>query len=168
MRRVTAAIASGVLLCACRASPSTVELLPIDGPGVRALPRERPAAATVVNFWATWCAPCKEEFPDLLAVGRTYAPRGVALHFVSLDFPSEGEAARAFLAEQGAPTPSYLRAGKDDAFITAVNPRWSGALPATSIFDRDGRIRYFFEGKITRERLSEALDALLTVEEESP
>ena len=145
----------------CRGPSGAVELLPIDGPGVRALAEGGEARATVVNLWATWCAPCKEEFPELIRVGRSYAERDVRLHFVSLDFPSEREAAMAFLTAQRAPSPSYLRTGKDDAFINAVNPRWSGSLPATIVFDGEGRIRYFYEGKITEDRLSEALDQVL-------
>jgi thiol-disulfide isomerase/thioredoxin len=152
----------------CRSSaeaPRDPALRPVDGPGVRRLVEAADAEAVVLNFWATWCEPCKEEFPMLVRVGRAYAARGVRLHFVNMDFPSERSAAVAFLRAQGAALPSYAKTGKDHAFITAIHPRWSGVLPATIIFADGGELRHFWEGRIDEATLSGALDALL---EETP
>lgn len=153
-----------LVLAGCRSAGSadnSPSLVPIDGPGVVGLVKASDAPAVVVNLWATWCAPCKEEFPTFVEVGRTYADRGVELHFVSLDFPEESGAALDFLKSQGAPLPSWLKKGKDHAFITALHSEWSGALPATFIYDSEGRLRSFFEGQVDRPTLVGAVEALL-------
>ena len=101
----------------------------------------------LVNMWATWCVPCREEFPDLLRLRRDYAGRGLRVVLVSGDFHSEAAAARRFLQEQGVDFPTYIKAGKDMEFINAFEPRWSGVLPATFIYDTDGALRHAWEQK---------------------
>jgi len=123
------------------------ELLPASAAEVLAAVREPGADAVIVNVWATWCVPCREEFPDLLRVHRELAPEGVRLILVSADFPRNAEAARRFLAEQGVDFPTFRMTGKDAAFIDGLDPRWSGALPATWIYDGSGRVRHFWEDK---------------------
>lgn len=105
------------------------------------------AKVTVVNVWATWCVPCREEFPDLLKLRRAYQDKGVQVLFVSGDFASEREQVLAFLGEQGVDFPTYLKTGDDMQFIDAFDPKWSGALPATFIYDRQGRQRHALLGK---------------------
>jgi thiol-disulfide isomerase/thioredoxin len=105
------------------------------------------AKVTVVNIWATWCIPCREEFPDLLKLRRTYKDRGVAVLFVSGDFGSERQAVVDFLAEQGVDFPTYLKTGDDMQFINAFDPKWSGTLPATFIYDAHGERRAALHGK---------------------
>ena len=101
----------------------------------------------VVNVWATWCIPCREELPDLLKLRRDYKDRGVELLLVSGDFSSEREQAAAFLSEQGVDFPTYIKTGDDMAFINAFDPKWSGALPATFIYDGQGKLRHALLGK---------------------
>lgn len=154
------------LLASCRSqrsgSLSEGPLVPIDGPGLQRAIRATPGeAAVVVNFWATWCEPCKEELPMLVDVGRAYAPQGVTLRFVSMDFEEEHPAALAHLEAQGAPLPTFARIGKDDPFIRSVHPEWSGALPATIVYGPNRELRYFWEGKIDEGLLTEALDTLV-------
>ena len=137
-------------------------LIPIDGHGVQKLVQSAEASSVVVtNFWATWCGPCKEEFPDFLSVSRAYAERGVKFHFISMDFPEETPAAIDFLKTQGAPLPSYIRKGKDHDFIMSIRPMWSGAIPATGIYGPNGELRYFWEGKVDKATLTRALDSLV-------
>lgn len=133
-------------------------LLPIDGPGVKARVRASTSPVVVLNLWATWCGPCKEEFPELVELGRAH-PDDVDLVFVSLDFDSEQGSAEAFLRAQGAELPSYIKTGKDDPFIQAVHHRWSGALPATLVFGPERKLRKFWEGRVTREMLESAVAA---------
>lgn len=117
------------------------------------------AAATIVNVWATWCGPCREEFPGLLAVARNHPD--VRLVLVSADFDTEIAAVRAFLREQGVTDTSYFKADADQAFIDGVDPRWSGALPATVVFDATGRSIAFWEGAADSARFEQALAAAL-------
>jgi thiol-disulfide isomerase/thioredoxin len=122
-------------------TPATVEevLAVVCQPGARAV---------VLNVWGTWCGPCREEFPDLLRLHRDYRDRGLRLVLLSVDFDSELPQVNRFLAEQGVDFDTYLRSGGDDnAFIDTLSPRWSGALPATFIYDGSGTLRDFWEGK---------------------
>lgn len=134
----------------CRADSSPVAPL-IEAEPVQLLDAVRApgAKAVVVNLWATWCLPCREEFPDLLRLRRAYADRGVRLVLVSGDFGSERPQVEAFLREQGVDFPTYLKTGSDMALIDAFDPQWSGALPATFIYDGQGRRRHSLFG-ITR------------------
>jgi thiol-disulfide isomerase/thioredoxin len=140
-----------------RAATESVEITPASGDEIRRAIRVSGARATVVNVWATWCLPCREEFPDLMRLYRTYRDSGVALVLVSADFEDQLDAARQFLIEQGVDFPSFFKGGKDAEFIDALDPRWSGALPATWIYDADGVIRHFREGKTTFQALEQKL-----------
>jgi thiol-disulfide isomerase/thioredoxin len=95
----------------------------------------------VVNFWATWCEPCREEFPDFIELQRRQASRGLLVLAVSLDAPSERDReVKKFLAEMQPVFPVLIKtAGDPDEFINAIDPRWTGSLPATLIYDRAGR-----------------------------
>ena len=160
MRSLSALTVAVAMLTGCESSSSR-ELIDIDGPGLLRMIRSGAGPLTVINVWATWCGPCKEEFPDLLAVARAYKSKGVRLAFVSTDFGPDRAAAVEFLKAQGAPLPSYIKAGKDEAFIEALDPRWVGTLPATVIFDNTGRRVKFFQGKLDKSTLERTLDALL-------
>lgn len=120
------------------------------------------AALKVVNFWATWCAPCLEEFPDFIRLGKDLADQGVEVFFVSMDFEDEKPAVEAFLAEQGYSETSYLRVGKDQEFITAIQEEWTGALPATFLYSQNGSLVDFWQGtpvgyEALKERVLQAL-----------
>jgi thiol-disulfide isomerase/thioredoxin len=117
--------------------------------------------ATLVNVWATWCAPCKEELPALLRVARERARDGLRLVLISADFPDQLSAVHRFLAEQGVTDTTYLETGSEMTFINALSPRWSGALPATFVYDGRGQLTDFWQGKADSARFSRSIDALL-------
>jgi thiol-disulfide isomerase/thioredoxin len=119
------------------------------------------ARAVLVNVWATWCLPCREEMPDLLRLRRDYAERGVRLILVSGDFSGDAGEAAAFLGEQGVDFPTYLKKGPDMEFIDAFDPKWSGALPATFIYDADGHLRHSIHGVASYDQLEEKLRNVL-------
>lgn len=134
---------------------------PATGPEVLEAVRTAQKPVVVVNVWATWCIPCREEFPDLLKLRRAYRDRGVEVLFVSGDFAGERDQAAAFLTEQGVDFPTYIKSGDDMAFIDTLDPKWSGALPATFVFDRRGRLRHALLGKSTYAQLeAKVLDVL--------
>jgi thiol-disulfide isomerase/thioredoxin len=136
-------------------------LIGVTGAQLLEAVRARDARYVVVNVWATWCGPCREEFPYIQSVTRAFADRGVDLVFVTTDFDSEREAALAFLREQKADLPSYIKQGPDEAFIEAINPEWSGALPTTIVFDSEGRRVRVWNGKVERADLEQALTELV-------
>jgi len=124
--------------------------------------RKPGAGAVLVNVWATWCAPCREEFPDVLHVARDLGPKGFRLVLVSVDFPGDEEAATKFLSGEGVDFPTYVRTGKDEAFVDGLEPQWSGAIPATFLYDSKGKLVRFWEGKasypVIKRRAQAALD----------
>jgi thiol-disulfide isomerase/thioredoxin len=123
--------------------------------------RKPGARAVLVNVWATWCEPCREEMPDLVRAYRAHKAEGLRLVLVSSDDPDNRAEAEKFLASQGVDVDSFLKLGDDMAFINGLEPRWSGALPASFIFDGRGRAVAFWPRQITHHeldtRLTEAL-----------
>jgi len=107
------------------------------------------AKGTLVNVWASWCQPCRYEFPEIVKLARAYEAQGLHVVFVSADFTEDLPNARNFLAEQGVDWPTYYKTGDDQAFINALDPKWSGALPGTFVFDAHGVLRDSWEGKAT-------------------
>ncbi|NIT58078.1 MAG: redoxin family protein, partial [Aliifodinibius sp.] len=95
--------------------------------------------AVLVNVWATWCAPCIEEFPYIVDLQKKYDEE---LHvvFISADFPGQRSKALEFLKEQNVDWTTYFKTGKDQAFIEALSSDWSGALPFTKVLNKDGEI----------------------------
>ncbi len=118
----------------------------------------------LVNFWATWCVPCREEFPDLVKIREQYGESRLDFILVSLDDPSDIEkAVPEFLSEQRANNlPSYLLHAADESVaINFVDPDWSGELPATFLYDRTGNVVFKHKGRIKPAELRVALDAAL-------
>ena len=117
----------------------------------------------VMNAWATWCIPCREEFPDLMRIHREFQGRGVRLMLVSTDFDSELPAVHRFLTAQGVDFPTFIKNDQDMRFIDGIEPRWSGAQPATFLYDGDGKKLWFHEGKVAYDTLKTRLEAALAV-----
>jgi thiol-disulfide isomerase/thioredoxin len=161
--RLAAALSAGAILAAALGAAAAPSVGSIDKDGLAAeLSRQR-GRVVVLNFWATWCEPCREEFPLFVSLDREMRPRGLSVISVSLDAPSSLEGSvRPFLAAQNAAFACFIKsAGDDDPFINAIDPAWSGALPATFVYDAAGiRVHSFF-GPVTRERLAEAVTPLL-------
>jgi thiol-disulfide isomerase/thioredoxin len=141
-------------VAAAAASP---ELRPASAGEILSAIRGAGSKATVLNVWATWCGPCREEFPDLIRLHRTYRERGLDLVLVSTDFDDQVDAARRFLADHGVDFLTYLKTGKDMEFIDSLNPEWGGALPATFVYDTEGRLVEFWEGKATFEEMEQRM-----------
>lgn len=117
---------------------------------------------TLVNMWATWCAPCRHEMPALLNVARAHRADGLRLMLVSTDFDDQIVSVRKFLSTQSVNETTYIKMGDDNSFINAIHPKWSGALPATFVYDRSGRLTDFWEGAADENRFEHAVIAALT------
>jgi thiol-disulfide isomerase/thioredoxin len=153
------------------ASPHAASSHQAGPPIVRATPAEivtratRPGArVTIVNVWASWCVPCREEFPALLRVARSHRADGLRLVLVSADFDDQIGAARRFLVTQGVTDTCWLKTGSDMTFIDMLHPSWSGALPATLVYDAHGRLTAFWEGAADSTRFEQAVRAALTAD----
>ena len=110
--------------------------------------------ATVLNFWATWCGPCRIEFPDLMAYDREMEGEGVEVRFVSVDDAEMMPNVRTFLDEQGVTERSYV--SPDNTTLAGqFNPRYGASLPFTLVMDSDGIVRGAHMGVITKPALTE-------------
>jgi len=117
----------------------------------------------LINFWATWCDPCREEFPDLVKVDSDYRSKGLNFVAVSLDDITDIKTAvPKFLNEMKATMPVVLLNVNDpEPAIKAVDDKWDGELPATFLYDKEGKIVYRHFGKIKPDELRAALDKVV-------
>ena len=136
------------------------EVIPLSPKGYKKLIRQHRGHVVVVNIWSTYCDPCREEFPDFLSVYERYKNQNVDFLFISIDWPEDMNRVFKFLEKQHVRFRTYIKDGKDMEFIEAVSPRWSGAIPATLIYDEEGRLRVFREGLLTRDKLEVAIKRL--------
>jgi thiol-disulfide isomerase/thioredoxin len=151
-----------LLLSSAGALLAAPPLKPVDETSYRALIKAQSGQVAMVDFWATWCVPCRKEMPWLASLAARYQPKGLRLITVSADEPEqEAEAAR-FLERAKVSGPAYVRHAKDDdAFIRSVDPKWSGALPALFLYDRSGRLVKSFIGESDPKAIESALSKLL-------
>jgi thiol-disulfide isomerase/thioredoxin len=133
----------------------------IDGAGLKTAlkPNGRPLVA---NFWATWCDPCREEFPDLVLLDADYKGR-VDVVTVSLDDLAEiNRDVPKFLGEMKASMPAYLLKVEDEnAVINSITADWQGGLPFTILYNEQGEIAYFKQGKFKPLELRAEIDKLM-------
>ncbi|MGH9789282.1 MAG: TlpA disulfide reductase family protein [Candidatus Acidiferrales bacterium] len=145
----------------------TAEAEWVDLKGLQERLAEERGRVVVVNYWATWCEPCREEFPEFVEFHEHWAGRGVTFLSVSLDVASVRDTeVKKFLAEQRVPFPVFIRTGAQDPndFINAIDRKWTGELPATFVYDREGQRRHSLFGKQTRKSLEAAVKPLLAAE----
>ena len=116
----------------------------------------------LVNFWATWCGPCREEFPDLVEIDAEYRGK-IDFFTVSLDFVEElNTSVPGFLNEMKAEMPTYLLVSEDEnAIISSISKDWSGGLPFTVLYDQNGEIAFRRQGKVDYETLREEIEKTL-------
>ena len=153
-------LALGAPVSAAPIPAERVELVPATAQEVLGAARAAGAKVAIVNLWASWCIPCREEFPDLVRFYQAHRD-DVALFFVSGDFASDTAPAREFLADQGVDFRTYLKTQKDAEFIDAFDPEWSGALPATFLYDAGGVRRRSLLHPVTYDTLQSEVDWIL-------
>ena len=136
----------------------------VDQAGLTALLKRDNGRPLLVNFWATWCEPCRDEFPDLIKIDSEYRGQGLDFITVSLDDFSEIKTeVPKFLQQMGANMPAYLLNVADpEPSIKAVDPNWGGALPATVLYDKHGKIVFKHFGRIKPEPLRAAIEKIVS------
>jgi thiol-disulfide isomerase/thioredoxin len=120
----------------------------------------------VVDVWATWCAPCLERFPRMVALDRRWRDRGVSFVSLSVDNREDRQAvdeARRFLVRVGAAFPNYLL---DENVLRGLEMLDLSGIPAVLVYDREGRLRHKLTGdnpnrQFTDRDVEEAVKALL-------
>jgi thiol-disulfide isomerase/thioredoxin len=146
------------------AKAPTADLPLIDLAGYNQVLAKYRGKPLVVTFWATWCEPCRDEFPLLVQLQKQYAPQGLAIFGVSLDDDADMNLVRRFLARNQPGFPSYRqKPGIDvDSFYRGVNPAWTGSMPETIFYGRDGRIVGHFIGEQPRAAFEEGIHQVLS------
>ena len=129
-------------------APKT-QLPPLEGSGLPGLDSVSfPGGVTLVNVWASWCAPCREEHPMLLALAQDKRFR-----LVGMNYKDSAENARRFLGDLGNP---FAAIGIDEAGRSAIDWGVYG-VPETYVIGRDGRVLYRHVGPLTPDSLAKVL-----------
>lgn len=115
----------------------------------------------VVNFWATWCAPCIKELPYFEKINEDYKNQNLNVLLVSLDFPRQYESKlKPFIKAKNLKSQVVCLDDTDqNRWIPAIDSSWSGALPATIIYR--GNKRKFYEKSFTQEELEKEVKQFL-------
>lgn len=126
-----------------------VVLEKIDKKGIAKLLKNETQKLRLINVWATWCAPCVIEYPDLVNLQRIYGNRAFEFVSISADRPEKFDETLTFLKEKHSAVANYLF-GSDDkyALIDAVDPKWNGALPYTLLIEPGGKVVFTCQGVV--------------------
>ena len=111
----------------------------------------------LVDFWASWCAPCKASFPAMAKLHADYATRGLVIVAVSVD--EKASAAATFAKKMAPPFATLHDAGKK--LVQQIEPP---AMPTSYLLGRDGRVRFVhqgFHGETTERELRREIETLL-------
>lgn len=158
---VTAAFIFALVSAAGAQAKQTVKVTQIDEVGFKKLldPAGKPL---LINFWATWCDPCREEFPDLVEIDTEYKGK-IDFITISLDDPADiSTTVPKFLSSMKAEMPAYLLKTADESgVISSISKSWSGGMPFTALYNVKGELAYFREGKVVMATLREELNKLV-------
>lgn len=157
-RKTTSAPSASAALFGPRAEllPSaepSASLPVVDGAALLEKIRGSGHKGVVVNVWASWCDPCREELPMLARVAPRLASKDVPIWLVSVDDPDGYSAAQAVLASLHIVLPSFAAAPPLQDFKLAMNPKWPGMIPVSFLFDGSGKLRYFWAGEVYEKEL---------------
>jgi thiol-disulfide isomerase/thioredoxin len=147
-------------------SAHPVAVKAVDLEGLKAVLKRDASRPLLVNFWATWCDPCREEFPDLVKIDNEYRSKGLDFIAISLDDLVEIKTeVPKFLRSMGAKMPAYLLNVPDpEPAIKLVDPQWSGALPATVLYNGKGEIVFKYFGRVKPDELRAAIQKVMSHE----
>jgi thiol-disulfide isomerase/thioredoxin len=145
------------------AQPKPTVVSVIDTDALKGLLTQQREGPLLVNFWATFCDPCRDEFPDLVKIDQEYRPRALEFVTVSLDDMSELKTGvPKFLESMKATMPAYLLNASDpEPAINFVDQRWQGDLPATFLYNGKGEVVYKHIGRVNPAELRQAIEKLV-------
>jgi thiol-disulfide isomerase/thioredoxin len=140
----------------------------IDAKGYQKLVDQYRGKPVVVTFWATFCEPCRDEYPMLNELAKQYAPQGLRVVGVNLDQDGDLILMRRFIARYKPVFPNYrVKTGDEASFEAAVLPGWRGELPASVFYTKDSRQIGHFIGAQDRSTYEAAIRSLLASDQTS-
>ena len=136
---------------------------PIDTDALKGLVTQQRERPLLVNFWATFCDPCRDEFPDLVKIDKEYRPQSLDFVTVSLDDIDQLKTdVPKFLSSMKATMPAYLLNVTDpEPAINFIDRRWQGDLPATYLYNEKGELVYKHIGRVNTAELREAIEKVV-------
>ena len=112
----------------------------------------------LVNFWATWCDPCREEMPALVSAAKEFSSKDLAVALVSTDSLKKTPDVEKFLSSRKVPFVCWqVKSTDPQRFIDAVDKSWNGAVPYTLVYDRKGELVMRLAGPQTEKSFGEAV-----------
>jgi thiol-disulfide isomerase/thioredoxin len=144
------------------ATGPVLPLVPINESGFQKLVDAHKGKVVLYDFWATWCAPCRAEFPQLVLLEDKLRSQGLEMVTISADDQEHKSAAEKFIQMFRVQGTTYLKhADDDDNFFHAIDPKWSGALPALFLYDKSGHEVRSFIGQTDMAAIEKAIHKLL-------
>lgn len=164
---LSGALATLALLGVIGAGPASgqtqVEVQSLDAAGVKKVLESYKGKVVLVNYWATWCAPCIDEFPGIVKLQNEYRDKGLVVVGVSFDDPDEKDKVVAFISQNGVNFPILMRkSGSLERFSGSLDKGWSGVLPNSYVIGKNGkRAGKPMSGVRSYEQLVAAVEPLL-------
>jgi thiol-disulfide isomerase/thioredoxin len=126
-----------------------VQITPASADDLKALRKNPTGKLLLVNFWATWCAPCVQEMPEIQTMYRMYGHRPFDVVTVSINYPDEERGALASLTKLHATTRNLILGSTDlYGLLAAFDPDWNAAVPYSMLISPNGEVVYKFQGTI--------------------
>ncbi|MDX2197017.1 MAG: TlpA disulfide reductase family protein [Cytophagales bacterium] len=145
MKKLYITIVLVCIWCSNGLSQTPIAKLPV----LKALMSNTSDTTYIINFWATWCAPCVKELPELKKIDVYCENKNCKVILISLDFAKDIEKVSAFVTKNSLRNVTLLDETKYHQWIDLVDPSWGGAIPATLLIKNDKNFRKFYEKSIT-------------------
>lgn len=142
--------------CSLEPRPANFEFTLFDMNGESVELADYAGDVILIDFWATWCAPCRIEIPGFIEMVETYGPEGFSVLGISID--DAPDALQAYAAEMGMNYPVLIGDGRDDV-KSAYGP--IVGFPTALIIDREGNICHRHIGFTTKDRFVADVEGLL-------
>ena len=135
----------------------------VKWPDVQKILNQKSDTTYILNFWATWCKPCVAELPYFEQIQQDYRTKNIKIVLISMDFVTElTTKVVPFVKKRQIKSKVWLLNEPDaNSWIDKVSPQWSGAIPATLIFNNFGKKKAFFEQKLDYNQLVKEINNFL-------